>query len=275
MATRELMLEYRKEDRSHNSPPSVQLPPTATRRAVNPPSASRAARAQSTGFARLNALAKSLSGSDLDSASDSSPPKELTEQEKGEAECRAVAEDERIVDEELGQYEAEQIIDESSPEFEDLDLLRYWEIVDDLLGAGRTQELEELVNSSWGRQPYAENEWTKSCGSVRVDLSFYGNGPRADSSDQLFGLLSRMWIQIRQNRVFAKTSISLLAYSSGQRDMGDLRHFSTGALLAFGLLCVTRVPIEFKVQRHFLFSTSSDYTEYLYLASTTSLPVHR
>ncbi|KAJ6572662.1 hypothetical protein B0H10DRAFT_2237405 [Mycena sp. CBHHK59/15] len=121
------MLEYRKEDRSHKGPPSVQIPPTATRHAVNLPSASRAARAQTTGFARLNALAKSLSGSDLDPASDPSPMRELTEQEKAEAERRAVAEDERIVDEELGQYEAELIIDESSPQFEDLDLLRYWE----------------------------------------------------------------------------------------------------------------------------------------------------
>ncbi|KAJ6531504.1 hypothetical protein DFH09DRAFT_1093179 [Mycena vulgaris] len=176
-AIRASMLEYRKEHRLQSSHPSVQLPATATRRAVNPPSASRAARAQSKGFAHFNALAKSLSGSDLEPARDSPPAVELTEQEKAEAERRAVAEDERIVDEELGKYEGEGVIDESSPEFDDLDLLRYWEerinfcdglvateeelsvvdidpkVIDDLLRAGRTQELEELVNSSWASAP--------------------------------------------------------------------------------------------------------------------------
>ncbi|KAJ6555689.1 hypothetical protein DFH09DRAFT_1084855 [Mycena vulgaris] len=171
------MLEYRKEHRLQSSHPSVQLPATATRRAVNPLSASHAARAQSKGFARFNALAKSLSGSDLELARDSPPAVELTEQEKAEAERRTVAEDERIVDKELGKYEGEGVIDESSPEFDDLDLLRCWEeqinfcdglvameeelsvvdidpkVIDDLLRAGRTQELEELVNSSWASAP--------------------------------------------------------------------------------------------------------------------------
>ncbi|KAJ7704561.1 hypothetical protein B0H17DRAFT_1126873 [Mycena rosella] len=177
IAIRAAMLEYRKEHRSQTSRPSVQLPATTTRRAVNPLSASRAARAQSSGFACLNALAKSLSGFDLDSARDSPPADELTEQEKAEAEHRAVAEDERIVDEELEKYEGQGVVDESNPEFEDLDLLRYWEgrinfwdgsvateeeisvididpeVIDDLLSAGRTQELGELVNSSWASAP--------------------------------------------------------------------------------------------------------------------------
>jgi hypothetical protein len=69
-----------------------------------------------------------LSGSDLDTPVNAPAADTLTAPEKAEAECRAVIEDEHIVDGELARYEADGIMDESSPEFEDLDLLRYWEV---------------------------------------------------------------------------------------------------------------------------------------------------
>jgi hypothetical protein len=52
----------------------------------------------------------------------------LTEQEKAEAERRVVAEDERIVDEELRLYEAKGNFNERNSEFEDFDLHQYWDV---------------------------------------------------------------------------------------------------------------------------------------------------
>ncbi|KAF7330238.1 putative AC transposase [Mycena venus] len=125
---RAAMLEYRKEHRSQGSSPvPIQVPTTATRRPVNAPSASHGARAHTSGFARLNALSKKLSGSDLDTPANATSASHSTEQERAEAERRAVAEDERIVDEELNLWEAEGRLDESDPEFADFDLLRHWE----------------------------------------------------------------------------------------------------------------------------------------------------
>lgn len=123
------MLEYRKEQRSQKTTPdTVHVPTTAGRRSVNVHSSSDAARAQKSGLARLKKLAKELSGPDLDATTNSPSTDELSEQEKAEAERRAAAEDERIVDAELKLYEAEGIVEESSPEFEDFDLLRYWDV---------------------------------------------------------------------------------------------------------------------------------------------------
>ncbi|KAJ7192102.1 hypothetical protein GGX14DRAFT_578409 [Mycena pura] len=108
------------------APPTV-TPSTATRRPVQPP-ASQAARAQKSGFARLHTLAKELSGSDLIMPTTHAPAQdELSEQEKEEAEHRAVMEDERIVDAEIERYQAAGILDKSSPEFENFDLVRYWD----------------------------------------------------------------------------------------------------------------------------------------------------
>ncbi|KAJ6504346.1 hypothetical protein C8R47DRAFT_1248437 [Mycena vitilis] len=139
---------------------------------------------------------------------------EPSEEEKAEAERLAIIEDEHIVDDELARYEAEGILDESKPEFENFSLLGYWEasavpcervfsssketdalrrgslspemmemlqilkfiyrqdrisfcdawvatetelsvididpkIIDELLSAGKTRELEQLLESSW------------------------------------------------------------------------------------------------------------------------------
>ncbi|KAJ7482848.1 ribonuclease H-like domain-containing protein [Mycena galericulata] len=113
--------------RAENKPPAPAIPTSATRRVVQPPSISHAARSQAHGLARLNKLAKSLSGSDFESPAPSTPATELTEAEKEEAARIADLEDRRLTGEELEQYEAEGVIAEGHPEFEDFDLLRYWE----------------------------------------------------------------------------------------------------------------------------------------------------
>jgi hypothetical protein len=77
----------------------------------------------------LNSLARSLSASSLPSPPltplETHPPNEA---KKEEAEHHAVIEDERIVDQELMNYEMEGIIDENHPGFEDSDILRYWQV---------------------------------------------------------------------------------------------------------------------------------------------------
>ncbi|KAF7373885.1 putative AC transposase [Mycena sanguinolenta] len=88
--------------------------------------ASQAAQALTSGFARFNALAKSLSDPDIGSPSPATPTVQ-SDEERAEAECRAVIEDERIIDDELTLYEAEGILDESNPEFKNLDLVHFWE----------------------------------------------------------------------------------------------------------------------------------------------------
>lgn len=121
------MMEYRKDSRSKQQAPAPAVPTTASRRVVQPPSASQAARSQTSGLARFHALSKSLSGSDFDAPA--APAAELSESEKAEAERLAKIEDRRLVDEEIDQYEAEGIMDETNPEFADLDLLRYWQVI--------------------------------------------------------------------------------------------------------------------------------------------------
>jgi hypothetical protein len=123
------MLEYRKDLRTQtNTPTAASMP---TRRAFVAPSASRATTAQASGHARLNSLARSLSLSA--SSLPSPPPIPLethirTEAEKEEAKRRAVIEDEGIVDRELMNYETDGVIDENHSEFEDFDILRYWQV---------------------------------------------------------------------------------------------------------------------------------------------------
>jgi hypothetical protein len=77
----------------------------------------------------LNSLTRSLSASFLPSP----PPIPLetyipTEAEKEEAERRAVIEDDGIVDWELMNYETDGVIDKNHSEFEDFNILRYWQV---------------------------------------------------------------------------------------------------------------------------------------------------
>jgi hypothetical protein len=124
------MLEYRKDMRSKNQPCPAVIPATASRRIIQPPVISRAARSQAAGLARLSALSKSLSGSDLDSTPPSATSsREVSEAEKAEAEQLAEIEDQRVVEEELGQYEAEGILNDQNPEYAEFDLLRYWQVL--------------------------------------------------------------------------------------------------------------------------------------------------
>ena len=123
------MIEYRKDLRSRtNAPTSNTATPTPTRRAFVAPSASRSASAQASGHARLNSLARSLSASSLPPPVTPLESNIPTEAEKEEAECRAVIEDERIVDRELTNYEMDGIIDENHLEFDGFDILRYWQV---------------------------------------------------------------------------------------------------------------------------------------------------
>jgi hypothetical protein len=93
------------------------------------PSASHAAQAQASGFARLNSLARSLSASAPPTPTIDTPEvPEITEAEKEDAERRACVEDEQIVDAELGRYEADGIVDEEHPDGQDFDLLRFWQV---------------------------------------------------------------------------------------------------------------------------------------------------
>jgi len=51
-----------------------------------------------------------------------------TEAEMEEVKQRAVIEDERIVHQELTNYEMDRVIDENHPEFDDFDILQYWQV---------------------------------------------------------------------------------------------------------------------------------------------------
>jgi hypothetical protein len=51
-----------------------------------------------------------------------------TEAKKEEVKQHAVIEDERIVDRELMNYEMDGVIDENHLEFDDFDILRYWQV---------------------------------------------------------------------------------------------------------------------------------------------------
>ncbi|KAJ7745932.1 hypothetical protein DFH07DRAFT_977093 [Mycena maculata] len=127
-AIRGPMLEYRKEDRSRESGQTpIPIRATAGRRTVMAPSASQSARALTSGLAQVRALAKSLSNLDIPAETPAAVPKGQTEEEKAEAEHRAVAEDERLVDEELARYEAKGLLTESHSELADFELLRFWE----------------------------------------------------------------------------------------------------------------------------------------------------
>lgn len=178
------MLEYRKDMRRRGNMPTSDTPASApSRRPFAAPTASRAAQAQASGFARLNTLAKSLSASSLPSTQSPPPsiPHEtpnLTDAEKEEIESRAVAEDERIVDRELACYENDGIIDEDHAEFQDFDLLRYWQVRYRLLEIMNSQFINIRRQVQTGCVPATVENCTRRpssssiCCSVRAGLLF-------------------------------------------------------------------------------------------------------
>ena len=123
------MLEYQKDLCSRtNASTSNITTPTPTRRAFVAPSTSHSASAQASGHARLNSLARSLSALSLLPPVTPLESNMPTEAEKEEVERHAVIEDERIVDRELTNYEMDGVIDKNHPEFDDFDILRYWQV---------------------------------------------------------------------------------------------------------------------------------------------------
>jgi hypothetical protein len=135
------MLEYQKDLCTRiSTPTSNTITPIPTRHAFVAPSTSRAASAQASGHARLNSLARSLSASSLPLSPPPLMPLETrtpTAAEKEEAEWCTVIKDERIIDQELSSYEADGVIDENHPEFDDFGILHYWQV----------RPLVELLNS--------------------------------------------------------------------------------------------------------------------------------
>lgn len=132
------MLEYRKSIRACEAlmtPRSAPAPAPSRRIAAT---ASPAAKAQSSGFERFNAmrksqaLRKSLSKSSVESTESTtdSSVADASKVDAAEMERRACLEDELVVDQQLDKYEAEGIIDEAHPEWAyfKLDLVRYWQV---------------------------------------------------------------------------------------------------------------------------------------------------
>jgi hypothetical protein len=54
----------------------------------------------------------------------------MTDAERDAERRRLDAEDEKMVDDELRKYSAEGVIRDGSPEMEDFDILRYWQVRD-------------------------------------------------------------------------------------------------------------------------------------------------
>ncbi len=100
------------------------VPTTAGRRKVNIPSA--AARSQSSGMARLNALAKSLSA---DSLSDGTLPEtpSTSSTNSASSEEDLIIQDIAAVQEELSRWKALGIMTDED-EIEDFDLVRFWQV---------------------------------------------------------------------------------------------------------------------------------------------------
>ena len=123
------MLEYQKEarDQVNSAEPTSTTQPNlngpATRRIVQIPSASHAARAQKSGFAKFCSLARSISAPDISSPTPAQPPISPDECER-----HALEEDKKVVEAEILAYEMEGIMDDDHPDIEDFDLLRYWQV---------------------------------------------------------------------------------------------------------------------------------------------------
>ena len=100
------------------------VPTTAGCRKVNIPSA--AARSQSSGMARLNALAKSLSA---DSLSDGTLPEtpSTSSTNSASSEEDLIIQDIAAVQEELSRWKALGIMTDED-EIEDFDLVRFWQV---------------------------------------------------------------------------------------------------------------------------------------------------
>jgi hypothetical protein len=106
------------------------VPTTAGRRKVNTPSA--AARSQTSGMTRLNALAKSLSA---DSLSDGTQPLETPSTSSSTvapSEEDLIIQDMASIQEELSRWKALGIM-VNEDEIEDFDLVRFWQVSISLL----------------------------------------------------------------------------------------------------------------------------------------------
>jgi hypothetical protein len=125
------MLEHRRDQRSRAPTPSI--PTNPTRRTVHAPSASSAAQKQKSGLSRLSSLFQEITEAATPTPSrppstQGSPVPETTEAEREAEKQRLDAEDERIVDDEICRYCAAGVIRDGSPEMEDFDILRYWQV---------------------------------------------------------------------------------------------------------------------------------------------------
>jgi hypothetical protein len=132
------MLEHRKAARTA----AAAMQPSTSTTSVTPSTAcitSRAARAQKSGIARLNALDDALERS-LSGTSETSTPNtntynpvssqsantELSTEEAETAERRSMELDKLAVDDELHRYEAAGIL--AGNELDDFDILQYWQV---------------------------------------------------------------------------------------------------------------------------------------------------
>jgi hypothetical protein len=137
------MLEYRRVMRqvaatiptaTTSLPSSIESSVAGLRSGILSPTTgnvSHAARHQTSGLLRLNALKKTVSASAVlaMTLSPGHPPivdaQSLSEEEQ---EARAQREDEAAVEAELRRYIDDGILGDDSPELEDFDILRWWQV---------------------------------------------------------------------------------------------------------------------------------------------------
>ncbi|CAA7271021.1 unnamed protein product [Cyclocybe aegerita] len=137
-----VLLEYQQDIRKQtknsqrtesDTPPSPptdsQSPPPISRRLVSLPTASDAARAQASGFERLDELARTLSASSIPAASTSGTNGSSSAANEDEATIwqHEDLEDQRIVEAAIRAYEQEGVISKGHPKMKDFDLLRFWQ----------------------------------------------------------------------------------------------------------------------------------------------------
>lgn len=124
------MLEYRKALRTKHTATSTVTPAAISNRTtIRIPSASHAARAQCSGFNRLNILARSLSDPEVSqSSSTQTNPANSESLTPEEREASELAKDHAIVEAEWKKYIDDGIEDSDSEDIEDFDLLVYWQV---------------------------------------------------------------------------------------------------------------------------------------------------
>lgn len=127
------MLEYRKALRTKLTTTSTATPAATSSSAPNRttirfPSASYAARAQGSGFNRLNILARSLSDPDITRPSTHTNPTAVESLTPEELEASELAKDKAIVEAEWKKYIDDGIEDPDSEDTGDFDLLIYWQV---------------------------------------------------------------------------------------------------------------------------------------------------